>query len=558
MKKIVQEQARHTSGGQDREPQDNFWVFGGLLCILLVSILGRDMARPFTGLHSWGEASGAWAARAHVKYGLGYTKGASTWAVGDPPTENPARYFDHPQLSVLTLALFMSVFGASEWSYRLLNCMTSVIAAMLLLKIFRGLLSDKTALLAVLIYVLFPVTGYFGSGCWTALMVFTAIWCYLVLIKSLKDGPEPSPIHKWALAASLFLALQFNWEGFFYAMAIGVHYVARCIRRKMFPEKSLLAILIVAPLSSLALNFLVMAAGYGWDFSKITALYSWRAGKGEMAEFDWGKWFARFWEFAVMNFTLPVLIIAIAYLTFGQLFALTSPTSRRDSQDQSRDRKGATTKADSRFPQFWLLFLPGFFQLSLLKGALWMHHYWERCFSPLIAIAAALGIMMLADILGRVRPILSKICTAALVGIITIACIKGLDYYYGIRHFSPERVKLFKTLNERIPPDKMLLSYQGEKVEQHEAKGEHYRPEIAWYLDREVIVATAWAEIQQKAQTGMFPYYLVPAVQQVAPLIQQLQQRYKFESVPADPGGPELAPMLPHLIFDLQSKGPGS
>ena len=547
MKKIVQEQARHTSGGQDHGLGRDFWLFGGLLCILLISILGRDMGRPFTGLHSWGEASGAWAARAHVKYGLGYTKGASTWAVGNPPTKNPARYYDHPQLSVLTLALFMSVFGVSEWSYRLLNCITSVLTSMLLLRIFRGLLSDKTALLAVLIYVLFPVTGYFGSGCWTALMVFTAFWCYLVLIKGVRDGPEPGWIHKWALAASLFLALQFNWEGFFYAMAIGVHYVVHCIRRKTFPEKSLLAILIVAPLSSLALNLLVMAAGYGWDFSKITALYSWRAGKGEMAEFDWGKWFARFWEFAVMNFSLPVLIIAIAYLTFGQLYSLTSATSRKDSQVVTR-----------RFQQFWLFFLPGFFQLSLLKGALWMHHYWERCFSPLLAIAAALGIMTLADILGRVRPILPKICTAALVGIITMACIGGLDHYYGIRHFSPERVKLFKMLNERIPPDKMLLSYQSQKVEQHEAKGEHYRPEIAWYLDREVVVATTWAEIQQKAQTGMFPYYLVPAVQQVAPLIQQLQQRYKFESVPADPGGPELAPMLPHLIFDLQSKGPGS
>jgi len=547
MKKIAQEQARHTSGGQDHGLQGNFWVFGGFVCILLVSILGRDMGRPFTGLHSWGEASGAWAARAHLKYGLGYTKGASTWAVGDPPTKTPTRYYDHPQLSVLTLSLFMSVFGVSEWSYRLLNCITSVLTSVLLLKIFRGLLSDKTALLAVLIYVLFPVTGYFGSGCWTALMVFTAIWCYLVLIKSLKDGPEPGRIHKWALAASLFLALQFNWEGFFYAMGIGVHYVTRCIRRKTFPEKTLLAILIVAPLSSLALNFLVMAAGYGWDFSKITALYAWRAGKGEMAEFDWGKWFARFWEFAVMNFSLPVLIIAIAYLTFGQLFALTSPTSRKDSQFVTR-----------LFPQFWLLFLPGFFQLSLLKGALWMHHYWERCFSPLIAIAAALGIMTLADILGRVRPILPKICTAALVGIITIFCIGGLDHYYSIRHFSPERVRLFKTLNERIPPDKMLLSYQSQKVEQHEAKGEHYRPEIAWYLDREVVEATTWADIQQKVQTGMFPCYLIPAVQQVAPLIQQLQQRYKFESVPGDPGGPELAPMLPHLIFDLQSKGPGS
>jgi hypothetical protein len=547
MKKIVQEQARHTSGGQDHRLPGHFWIFAGLLCILLVSILGRDIGRPFTGLHSWGEASGAWAARAHVKYGLGYTRGVSTWAVGDPPTQNPTRYYDHPQLSVLTLALFMSVFGVSEWSYRLVNLIASVLILAVLLKIVKGLLDDKTALLAGLIYVLFPINGYFGCGYWITLMGLSAIWCYLVLIDGLKDGPEPGRVHKWALAASLFLAFQFGWEGFFYALAIGVHYVVRCIRRKQFPEKTLLAILIVAPLSSLVLNLLVMAAGYGWDFSKIVDLFKWRSGKGEMAEFNWGKWFARFWEFAAMNFTVPVLIIAVLYLTFGQLLIVTSPTSRRSSGEVS-----------GRFPQFWLLFLPGFFQVFLLKGALWMHHYWERPFSPLVAMATALGIMTLADLLSKARPLVARICIAALVGIITIWCIKGLNHYYSIRHFSPERVGLFKMLNERIQPDKRLLSFQSQTVEQHEAKGEHYRPEVAWYLDREIDIATTFADVQAKAQTGLYPYYLIPAVQQMAPLIQQLQQRYKFESVRGDPGGPNLAPMLPHLIFDLQSKGPGS
>ncbi len=532
---------------QEAKVNGNFWIFGGLLCILLVTILGRDIGRPFAGLHSWGEASGAWTARAHVKYGLGYTKGVSTWAVGDPPTENPARYYDHPQLSVLTLAMFMSALGVSEWSYRLVNCITSILVLVFVLKIFKGLLDEKTAVLAGLIYVLFPLTGYFGCGYWVAVMGFLAIWCYLVLIEGLRDGPPPRPMYKWFLAGSLFLALQFSWQGFFYALAIGVHYVVRCIRRKQLPDKTLLAILIVAPLSSLVLNLLVMAAGYGWDFSKIVDLFKWRSGKGEMAEFNWGNWFVRFWEFAAMNFTVPVLVVAVVYLTFGQLLIVTSPASRRSSGEAPR-----------RFPQFWLLFLPGFFQVFLLKGALWMHHYWERPFSPLVAMAAALGIMTLADILGKARPQLAKVCTAALVGIMAIWCIKGLNHYYSIRHFSPERVSLFKTLNERIPPDKRLLSYQSQKVEQHEAKGEHYRPEVGWYLDREIDVATTLADIQAKAQTGLYPYYLIPAVQQMAPLIQPLQQRYKFESVRGDPGGPNLAPMLPYLIFDLQSKGPGS
>ena len=82
---------------QSGERLGSYWLMGGLLVVLLASILARDIHRPFYGLHSWGQASGAWAARAHLKYGLGYTKGMSTWAVGEPPRENPNRYLDHPQ-----------------------------------------------------------------------------------------------------------------------------------------------------------------------------------------------------------------------------------------------------------------------------------------------------------------------------------------------------------------------------------------------------------------------------------------------------------------------------
>lgn len=555
MKRIVQEQARHTSGGQDHGLQGNFWVFGGLVCILLVSILGRDMGRPFTGLHSWGEAHAPWVTRVHLKYGLGYTKGYITWAVGDPPTQNPVRYLDHPQLSILIDAVFMAILGINDWSLRVVNVLATVITLLLFLKILRGLADDKAALLAGLLFCLFPLTGYFGVYMWLYPLLFWAIWAYLVLIKGLKDGPEPRATHKWALAAGLFLALQISWEGFFFALGIGVHYVCRCIRRRQFPDKQLLAILVIAPLSSLIIDFTILAAGRGWDFQRLFELYKWRAGAGEMERHDWGKWFAQLWEHAVTNFSLPVLIIGIGYLTLGQLYVFTTRTSPKERPELWR-----------AFPQFWLFLLPAVFQLFMLKGALWKHQAWERPLTPVVSIAAALGILLLADIVAKIRPLLGKICTAALVGIITICCARGLNYYCSITHFSPEKVKLFKMLNERIPPDKMLLSFETFKVKQHPAKGEHYRPEVAWYLDRETVQATALSEIQKQAQTGRFPCYLMPTTYYdketsayLAKLSNELQQRYKVEAyLPADPGGPNRAPMLPYLIFDLQSKAAGS
>ncbi len=535
----------------DKTP--HFWLYAGLLAILLVSIITRDITRPFNGLHSWAQASGAWAARSHVKYGLGYTKGISTWAVGDPPIKNPQRYLDHPQLGVLTQAAIMWLFGINEWSPRIANVIISVIALIVFLKILRGLLDEKTALLAGLVYILFPLTAYFNFGGWPTLVAFTALWCYLVLIGELKDAPEPRSIHKYGLAISLFLALQFSWTGFFYAFAIGLHYVTRCVFHRRLPDKSLLAILILAPLLSLLLNFIIMASGYEWDFNKIVELYKWRSAKGEMPEFRWAAWFDKLWEFALTNFTLPILLTAILYLTFGQLLVFMGP--KPEKQNERRQRQ---------FPQFWLFTIPPLSQLLLLRGALWRHQTWERPLGPIIAIAATLGIMLLADISKKIHRKLAYPIIAVMVGLFLVYCIIGTNYYYSIRWHPPEKIELFKMLNEKIPPDKALLSYEPFIVHQHKAKGAFYRPEIAWYLDRDIVQATSFQQVQEFAKTGRYPYYLVPAHPNLAMLISQLKQVHKYEYRAGVTGeqtkdGKFLkAGMMPYFIFNLYSNPVGS
>jgi hypothetical protein len=230
-----------------------------------------------------------------------------------------------------------------------------------------------------------------------------------------------------------------------------------------------------------------------------------------------------------------------------------------------RESQKHSVQPSRKFKQFWLLLMPAVFQLFILKGCLWKHQAWERPLLLTVPVAAALGILLLADLLTKIRPVLAKISTAALLAIITIACVRGLNYYYSISHFSPARVKLFKMLNQRIPPDKMLLSFQPLRVNQHKAKGSHYRPEIAWYLDREIIQATMLANIQKQAQTGRFPYYLMPTTYydkqtslHLAKLSGELRKLYKVEAYfPADPGGPGKAPMLPYLLFDLRSRAAG-
>jgi len=528
-----------------------FWFCAGLLAVLLASILARDITRPFYGLHSWADAHSSWAARVHLKYGLGYTKGFSVRTVGYPPVENPYRYLDHPQLSSLLNAAAMAVLGVHTWSLRAINLTTTIITLLLFLKILRGLLDDRTALLAGLFFCLFPVIGYFGVPMWLYPLTFLAILCYLKLIKEIENEPKHKTLYSFGLAFGLFFALQVSWEGFFFAMAIGVHYVCRCIHRRTFPEKSLLAILVIAPLGSLALNFIIMAAGHGWDFQKIIDLYKWRAGSGEMQKHDWGDWFAKFWEFAQTNFTMPILITTIVYLTIGQLFVFMEPKPEKEHKRRPR-----------QFPQFFLFLMPPVLQLFILKGCLWKHQTWERPFCFFIAIAAAQGVMLLGDVLKKINKKAAYTAMTVMVAVISIFCIKGVSYYYGIRWHPLAKIKMFEMLNKKIPQDKALLSFEPFVVDQHSAKGAFYRPEIAWHLDRDIVQARSFTEIQKYAQTGRYPYYLVPVVDRLAPLTSQLRKYYKFDYVPGDPSQTKYgkfyrAGMYPYMIFDLRTKAGG-
>ncbi|MCE5341260.1 MAG: hypothetical protein LLF92_09065 [Planctomycetaceae bacterium] len=533
------------------ENKKKFWFFTVLILALFSAIVLHDITRPLYGMHSWAQASGAWAARSHVKYGLAYTKFCSTWAVGMPPTKNPDRYWDHPQLNVLVAAGFMKILGINEWGLKVEDIIIALPALLVFILMIKDISNSALALLSGFIYVAFPLTGYFSMGGWPVLMGYLSMWMYLIV-----SGHTPRKIrkiHYVILAITLFLGVQFSWVGFFFAMGIGVHYVLGCMFKKKMPYWPLVIILAAAPLLSVCLNFTVMAAGYNWDISKISALYKWRAAKGEMEGvmqqgFDWGKWFAKMWEHASTNFTIPGLIIAIVYFIFGPLFILSL-------------KENSAGKKELKYPCLGLFFLIPFFQLFILKGCLWQHQTWETPLTPFLAITIALAILSVGWFLRLLANKYAALTVQAiLLGVLLVSCFFGTKYYYDIRWQAPQKIELFKKLNMQIPPDKALLSFEDFIVNQNESKGGFIRPEIAWYLDREITPAQSYEEVRQYAVTGRYPYYLCPAVGELKPLITRLSQDYPYEVIDGVNGertksGKFLkAGMYPYIIFNLTEK----
>lgn len=138
--------------GAERGPgicERRFWILAS--GVVLVSVLtqtfdfsltpptykGLFITRPYCGLHDWHFSHLAWDARSHVKYGLGYTQGYRTAAVGDPPPDNPLRYASHPSLDTLIIAFGMLIFGTEEWEVRLFDLILSIPSLLLILSILR-------------------------------------------------------------------------------------------------------------------------------------------------------------------------------------------------------------------------------------------------------------------------------------------------------------------------------------------------------------------------------------------------------------------------------------
>ena len=535
----------------DTTRQNWLYTFGVVVLIVLLSMtLLWNLNRPMYGLHSWAQASGAWAARAHVHYGLGYTHGLSTWAVGNPPTDDPVRYMDHPQLSVLMHAASMMVFGVNDRALRLERLVATILSILLLMRLMRAMFDDRTALLAGLLFVLFPLTGYFGSGWWLTPAAFWAFWCYLICLGGLGRAPARSTRHVVGLAASLFIMVQLGWSGFFYAAGIGIHYVARCIVRRQWPQTALLVIMIVSPLLSLLVNFTVMAAGYGWDVDKIVGLFTWRATSGERQHYGLAQWTADMLRHGHTNFTWILLSVMAVGVGAAMIAAV---------------RRWITHKpaaADALIPvsHLWLFFLPGILQVTILKGCLEQHQTWQHPFALFVAVAAALALRVMVIALYRINRPLSMAVLLILLGLTVYQSQRGLAYYRSIRYYSAQMIRMFQAIHDRIPADQRLLSFHHYKIQQHESKGTHYRPEVAWYLDREIDQAVTPQEINAEAATGQYPFYLIqippashPYYKQIVSLIQFLQAHYPVERFEGDPDmAGDIRYSQPHLLFDLQ------
>jgi len=555
----------------------DFWA---LVCgIILVSVFTRTfdyslvpmsykglfITRPYYGLHSDTTAAAAWAARSHVKYGFGYTKGYRTLVVGDPPPARPQRDVGQPPLGTWITALGMRLFGTQEGSIRLFDMILSVPALALMMFLLRKLYGSGCALLAGLLLAVFPLSGYLGFEPPLILLSLWALWRYLLLIRELGEESRSKVRHGLELAAALFVLIQLSWAGVFYALTMGLHYVVHVVICRRI-RWAVLAILMISPLLSVTLNIGVMVAGYrsniaaeaktkrpaqftvdrggilpplvqklgperedtAWGRMK-AQFQAWVTG-GERGLFPSRAQLARIVEHAGSNFSPAVLVFCGVYVVYLAAAPVVLLVRRVLASGGVKGQSGSAA-IPRPFTHVWFFLFPGLLFLLVFRGLALEHPHWQAPLALFVAVGAALGILLVGDVFAAIHRLFGGSVVAALTVLSVVFCNQVLAEHRAVRTISPRTLGLFQKLGAEIPPGQLLLKFKDFTVPSSGANASIYRPEYAWYLDREMVVANAWhynpnwagpaqidkvvddtiGEIQRQAKTGRFAYYFIPA-----------------------------------------------
>lgn len=134
-------------------------------------------------------------------------------------------------LQVLPIALMFRIFGYGPVQGIIWDALSFTCTALLVFLIGRELYGDRTALLAALIFILFPMAFVYSITMSDnpPMMLFAALSAYL-LLRAVRSGSW-----RWYLSAgaSMLLAPLASPEGFIFWVFAGLFLIVECARRRI-------------------------------------------------------------------------------------------------------------------------------------------------------------------------------------------------------------------------------------------------------------------------------------------------------------------------------------
>jgi len=346
-----------------------WWLLLAVVAVLYCAVCARGIAAPWHwGHNGYNGAAFSQAAKNSERFGI---IGQAQYHFEREPPPARAIYTHHPLALHAHLLGSFALFGAHEWSARLVPLAYSLATWLLLVIAVRRYWGDRTAALAGLAYALTPLNLIFANmvnheqgG------IFACLWLLYAYLRWFETGRR---FHAILCAVAVTLAVQFDWPGYYVAFAVAAHCLVTGIRGKApAPWRWFVVAFSAVTLANLF-------AFFGW-------VYLTRSGLQDMAE-----------AFRLRNQTAPVgsylpligrrllvlhgpiLLSAAAIGALGGLLAW----------------KRRPLRARALLPLAF--FFAGLVQVVVFPQAARLHSYWIYYWSPAIAIAAAVGLEALID-----------------------------------------------------------------------------------------------------------------------------------------------------------------
>jgi 4-amino-4-deoxy-L-arabinose transferase-like glycosyltransferase len=138
-------------------------VLLGLLLLITLAVRLPAFATPFRGPHEDDNARYSLAARNHLRYGLGVTRGTNCLAVATDAPRPEDYYLNHPGTLSLLIAAAFTMLGESEATTRTVPLVFTLAAVIVLYVAVRRRWGIRTAAVAALFVATAPIAAWYGK-----------------------------------------------------------------------------------------------------------------------------------------------------------------------------------------------------------------------------------------------------------------------------------------------------------------------------------------------------------------------------------------------------------
>lgn len=329
---------------------------------------------PWVYRDDYASAAYAVIARNHFEFGLGVTRGASALTVDRAAPEESPVYAHHPFLWPIIESLAFKLFGATEFVARALCVLTAIATIYLLFRLVSEQFTVRIGFSAAALYAVSPANLFDGRTNSleqpASLFIVAGVYAYLRWLTA------PSLSRLLALVAVLAIGMQVEWQTYYLAVILPMHYV--WVRRSLSHWRALSVVAITAPVM-FAVFLAHLRFADASQFADLKNAFLFRAGlmsatdqidfAGNVTHYGLAGFLETMFGHAAHLLTVPFLLVSIG----GLLYCVAE-----------------TWKAGQRFSTPLLLIAPALIHTAVFSNAMYVHECMVILYLPGLSVAAAI------------------------------------------------------------------------------------------------------------------------------------------------------------------------